>query len=61
VGSPLDEHGLSMVGCRLGALSPTSAGGETGAIALLGPDRMDFAAVIPLVEYASRALTTSPE
>ncbi len=51
-------RGLSLVGCRLGALP---RGGETGAIALLGPDRMDFAALIPLVEYAARALTTPPE
>jgi heat-inducible transcriptional repressor len=46
---------LSLVGCRL----PSDGGGEkTGAIALLGPDRMDYEAVIPLVEYAAHALAS---
>jgi heat-inducible transcriptional repressor len=42
--------GLALVGCRVP--SPPS----TGAVALLGSDRMDYAAVVPLVEYAARAL-----
>ncbi len=49
--------GLSLVGCRLPAPSGGSKKGhEHGAVVLLGPDRMDYAAVIPLVEYAARAL-----
>lgn len=48
--------GLALVGCRL----PSSAGvpdaAQRGAVALLGSDRMDYASVIPLVEYAARAL-----
>lgn len=54
-----EPAGLSLVGCRL----PVRRSGEgsdeapyTGAVALLGSDRMDYAAVIPLVEYAARAL-----
>lgn len=47
--------GLTVVGCRLP--SGTSSGGlSTGAVALLGSDRMDYASVIPLVEYAARTL-----
>ena len=56
--------GLSMVGCRLPSFqtggSDGSAAVRTGALALLGPDRMDFAVVIPLVEYAARALAAPP-
>jgi heat-inducible transcriptional repressor len=47
--------GLALVGCRL----PSTVGTDTaqkGAVALLGSDRMDYASVIPLVEYAARAL-----
>jgi transcriptional regulator of heat shock response len=29
---------------------------KTGAVALLGSPRMDWEAVIPLVEYAARAM-----
>jgi heat-inducible transcriptional repressor len=47
--------GLALVGCRLPA-SGGSDSGQKGAVALLGSDRMDYAAVIPLVEYAARAL-----
>jgi len=51
-GGPLP---MSLVGCRL----PSRQSGErTGAIALLGPDRMDYEAVIPLVEYAAQALAS---
>lgn len=45
---------LALVGCRLPARSDASP--RVGAIAVLGPDRMDYASVIPLVEYAARAL-----
>lgn len=53
----LDPHGdaepsLSLVGCRV----PVSGGPDRGVVALLGPARMDYAAMIPLVEYAARAL-----
>lgn len=47
------EPGLSLVGCRI----PVAGGGpDRGAVALLGSPRMDYAAMIPLVEYAARAL-----
>jgi len=46
-------HNMSLVGCRL---APSLEGGRTGAVALLGPDRMDYEAVIPLVEYAAQRL-----
>jgi heat-inducible transcriptional repressor len=47
------EPGLSLVGCRV----PVAGGGpDRGAVALLGSARMDYAAMIPLVEYAARAL-----
>jgi len=46
---------MCLVGCRL----PSHLEGEkTGAVALLGPDRMDYEAVIPLVEYAAQALAS---
>jgi transcriptional regulator of heat shock response len=47
---------LALVGCRLPDAGPTSGSPAKGAVALLGTDRMDYAAVIPLVEYAARAL-----
>ncbi|MCA9708692.1 MAG: hypothetical protein KDK70_22780 [Myxococcales bacterium] len=51
------EPGLSLVGCRVPVGRPGSGGGpDRGAVALLGPARMDYAAMIPLVEYAARAL-----
>jgi len=49
------EPGLCLVGCRV----PVPGQGEApnrGAVALLGSARMDYAAMIPLVEYAARAL-----
>lgn len=53
-GEPLVLAGLSMVGCRI---QPADEDGhKTAAVALLGPDRMDYEAVIPLVEYAAQAL-----
>lgn len=51
-----DALGLSLVGCRL--RSSGQGGERTGAVALLGPDRMDYEAVIPLVEYAAQALAS---
>lgn len=48
-----DEPGLSLVGCRV----PVAGGGpDRGAVALVGSARMDYANMIPLVEYAARAL-----
>ncbi len=55
--------GLTLVGCRMRWRSPTSPAsapsgsvGAVGAVALLGSPRMDYEAVIPLVEYAARAM-----
>lgn len=47
-------HGMTLIGCRL----PPMTEGQTGAVALLGSDRIDYATVIPLVEYAARTLAT---
>lgn len=44
--------GMSLVGCRV----QPAEDGRTAVVALLGPDRMDYEATIPLVEYAARAL-----
>ncbi|MBL9101466.1 MAG: hypothetical protein JNL82_10945 [Myxococcales bacterium] len=52
-GRPGVPAGLSLVGCR-SELHASS--GMITAVAMLGPDRMDYEAVIPLVEYAARAL-----
>jgi heat-inducible transcriptional repressor len=46
---------LTVVGCRL-VPHRLAEGRATGAIALLGSRRMDYASVIPLVEYAARTL-----
>jgi heat-inducible transcriptional repressor len=46
--------GLTLVGCRL---SWRGRGSSAGALALLGSPRMDYEAVIPLVEYAARAMS----
>ncbi len=43
--------GMSLVGCRVQAEE-----GRSAVVALLGPDRMDYEAAIPLVEYAAGAL-----
>lgn len=50
--------GLSLVGCRLrwGGASEGEGPPATAAVALLGSPRMDYEAVIPLVEYAARAM-----
>lgn len=45
--------GLSLVGCRS---EHHASSGLITAVAMLGPDRMDYESVIPLVEYAARAL-----
>lgn len=63
------EGGLSLIGCRLPSLQltgeidgaregPEAANPSTGAIAVLGASSMDYESVIPLVEYAARALST---
>lgn len=49
------EPGLSLVGCRV-PVPGQGDGPDRGAVALLGSARMDYAAMIPLVEYAARAL-----
>lgn len=49
--------GIALVGCRLRGMGPTYEG-RTGAVALLGSPRMDYATLIPLVEYAARTLAT---
>jgi heat-inducible transcriptional repressor len=52
-----EAPGLALVGCRLPVrASAHGEGAERGAVVLIGPDRMDYAVVIPLVEYAARAL-----
>jgi hypothetical protein len=60
-GTREDEPGragvLSLVGCRVSPPEAwVSSGTQTGVLALLGPTRMDYRRVIPLVEYAARAL-----
>lgn len=52
--------GIALVGCRLRGRGPNNEG-RTGAVALLGSPRMDYAALIPLVEYAARTLATHTE
>ncbi len=48
---------FSLVGCRVEPASARAlSGAETGVVALLGPSRMDYARLIPLVEYAARAV-----
>nr|WP_255216553.1 hypothetical protein [Pseudenhygromyxa sp. WMMC2535] len=49
--------GLTLVGCRL-RLPHGSQSPPTGAVAVLGSPRMDYEAVIPLIEYAARAMTS---
>lgn len=48
--------GLTLVGCRL-RWAGAGAGDPAGALALLGSPRMDYEALIPLVEYAARAMS----
>lgn len=47
------EPGLSLVGCRVPV---AGQGPDRGAVALVGSARMDYATMIPLVEYAARAM-----
>jgi heat-inducible transcriptional repressor len=52
--------GFALIGCRL-PRTPVSAGSDAstkGGLALLGSDRMDYESVIPLIEYAARALAS---
>jgi hypothetical protein len=51
--APTVLAGLSLVGCRV---QPSEEEGRTSVVALLGSDRMDYEAAIPLVEYAAQAL-----
>jgi len=53
---PYVLSGLSLVGCRVQPGEGDDDGHRTAGVALLGPDRMDYEAVIPLVEYAAQAL-----
>lgn len=65
-----DDSGLrlALVGARLApphghevdVESSAPPSGRLGAVAVIGPDRMDYAAVIPLIEYAARALAVRP-
>jgi len=52
--------GFALIGCRL-PRTPVSEGTEASTkagLALLGSDRMDYESVIPLIEYAARALAS---
>lgn len=49
---PCVLSGMSLIGCRVQPVED----GRTAAVALLGSDRMDYEAAIPLVEYAAQAL-----
>lgn len=51
---PCVLSGMSLVGCRV----HPSEEGRTAVVALIGSDRMDYEATIPLVEYAAGALAT---
>lgn len=52
--------GLTLIGCRVGwrghGHGPRRTAGTTAAVALLGSPRLDYEAVIPLIEYAARAM-----
>ena len=51
--------GLTLIGCRVGwghDRGSRRTDGTTAAVALLGSPRMDYESVIPLVEYAARAM-----
>lgn len=52
---------LTLVGCPVPVVGAGEAAGTNarGCVALIGPDRMDYATVIPLVEYAARALAAT--
>jgi heat-inducible transcriptional repressor len=57
IGEELDDPGLRR--CALVASPYGSDGGEAplGVLGVIGPSRMDFARVIPLVEYLSELVT----
>jgi heat-inducible transcriptional repressor len=56
LGAEFDEPALRH--CALVA-APYGEAGVTGALGVIGPSRMDYARVIPLVGYLSRLLTDS--
>jgi heat-inducible transcriptional repressor len=51
LGEPALAH-LALVAAPYGR-----AGGGVGSVGVIGPVRMDYARVIPLVDYVSRLLT----
>lgn len=56
-GAIAPSGGLSLVGCRVApALARALSGAQTGVVAVLGPPQMDYARLIPLVEYAAHAV-----
>ena len=52
LGEDLSDPGLSRC-----ALVAASYGGDLGALGVIGPSRMDYARIIPLVSYCSRLVT----
>lgn len=63
--SSASGSGLALVGLQVadGDIDSLQHGqrAQTGALALLGADRMDFGVVIPLVEYAAQSLFRTQE
>jgi heat-inducible transcriptional repressor len=55
LGEELGDQRLQ--GMAVVAASYESAGGGRGVIGLLGPMRMDYARLVPLVEFSARAMT----
>jgi transcriptional regulator of heat shock response len=57
---PTALPGLALVGCRLprGGARGDAKQATEGALALLGPARMDYESAIPMIEYAARALAS---
>lgn len=49
----------SLDGCSLVTAKYGSDGQSVGAIGVIGPTRMDYLRVIPIIEYTARALTQS--
>lgn len=59
--APTEGPPVALIGCRIipDRRSPgwgVTADPRTGVLALLGPERMDYEACIPLVQYAAQAL-----
>ena len=52
LGDELDRHGLG--GC---ALVATAYGDSAGMLGVIGPTRMDYGRIIPLVDYCSQMVT----